>query len=166
MWVRSEYAGELAVLMTWLSALLPWSVTLIADEDLTGIFFWFLPINFLFTPGVELPGDRPLWIWDFLGFSVYPGEVYVTYFWLAGTAVFLVAFGFSLAYYFDEKRVESLRFDPVRLLGTLLLASAALLAVASVLLWQNHAGITVPIGVLFQFTFGIILLKTEQVESE
>lgn len=164
MWVRSEYAGELAVLLTWLSAVSPWAVTVISEGGLTGIFLWFLPVNFLFTPGIELPGERPLWIWDFLEFAVYPGEQYVTYLWLVGAAVFTVAFAVSVAYYADERRLEALAVDPVRVLGALLLCSGILLGAAFVDLWQHHAGITIPVGLLFQLIFGIVLLNTERVE--
>lgn len=162
MWVRSEYAGELAVLMTWLSALAPWAVTWISD--LPGIFFWFHPVNLLFTPGVDLPGDRPLWVWEFLGFAVYSGETFVTYFWLAGSAIVCVALVYSLVYYLKTERVESLGYDPVRVLGVLLLGSGLLLTAAFVILFQNHAGTTVPVGATFQIVFGIILLKTERIE--
>lgn len=164
MWVRSEYAGELAVLMTWLCGLTPWAITWISDGDFNGIFFWFHPVNFLFTPGIELPGERPLWVWEFLGFAVFQNEVFVTYFWLLGTMLFGSAFVFSLVYYLDESRVESLRIDPIRVLGILLFASGISLGVAFSVLWQNHAGLTIPIGVVIQLAFGAILLKTERVD--
>ncbi|WP_336326168.1 DUF7549 family protein [Halovenus sp. HT40] len=164
MWVRSEYAGELAVLSTWLCAISPWAVTWVAREEASGYFFWFHILNLLFVPEIELPGSRPLWVWGFLDFPVYTGETYVSYLWLAGTAVFTVALGLSIAYYLDEDRIQSLDIDPVKTLGGLLLASAILLAGAYVLLVQHHIGTTLPVGVAFQFIFGIVLLRTERLE--
>lgn len=166
MWVRSEYAGELAVLSTWLCGLAPWAVTWIAREEATGYFFWFHAINLLFTPGIDIPGSRPLWAWGFLDFPVYTGETYVTYLWLAGTAVFLVGLSFSIAYYLDEEQIQSLPVDPVRTLGGLLLASGLLLAGAYALLVQNHLGTTLPVGIVFQLLLGSVLLRTERVQRE
>lgn len=164
MWVRSEYAGELAVLLTWLCGLAPWAVTWISGEDASGFFLWFHPGNFLFTPGLDLPGERPFWVWEFLDFPVYNGETYVSILWLAGWLLFLVAIVLSVVYYFREQQVESLPLDPVRTLGALLLGSGLLLGGAFVLLFQHHLGTTVPVGVCFHLLFGAILLKTERVE--
>lgn len=169
MWVRSEYAGELAVLSTWLCAVAPWAVTWVARAEASGYFFWFHPFNLFFLPGIDLDGllgSRPLWVWDFLDFPVYTGETYVTYLWLAGTAVFAVAFGLSVAYYLDEDRIQSLSLDPVKTLGALLLTSGLLLAGAYVLLVQNHLGTTLPVGLAFQFILGAVLLRTERIEGE
>jgi hypothetical protein len=163
MWVRSEYAGELAVLSTWLCAISPWAVTWVSQENASGYFFWFHTLNLLFVPGIEIPGSRPLWVWGFLDFPLYSGEAYATYLWLAGTVVFTVALGFSVAYYLDEDRIQSLAVDPVKTLGALLLASGILLAGAYVLLVQNHIGTTLPVGVAFQCIFGVVLLRTERI---
>jgi uncharacterized protein (TIGR04206 family) len=162
MWVRTEYAGELAVLSTWLCALVPWSVTVILD-DLTAVFFWFTPLNFLFTPGTDIPGGRPVWLWDFLDFPVYNGETYVTYLWLCGAALIAVAVAFSLVYYIDESRVTNRRFDPVRVLGSLLLAAGFAYLGAFWLLFQHHSGVTLPVGTLLLLVFGVVLLQTERV---
>jgi hypothetical protein len=173
MWVRSEYAGELAVLSTWLCSLLPWAVTYGEAEVLaqkTSVWiFWFLPRRFLFLPSIEFESGSgvPNWVWEFLTSEIglYGGETYAALFWAGGTLFFLGALVFSLLYYFAEERIESLRFDPVRVLGTLLLASGLLLGVTFLGLWQNHPGITLPVGVLFQFVFGVLLLKTERVDQ-
>jgi uncharacterized protein (TIGR04206 family) len=166
MWVRSKYAGELAVLSTWLCGLAPWSVTVIAREAATGYFFWFHAFNLLFTPGFDVPGGRPLWVWGFLDFPIYRGETTVTYLWLAGAAVFAVALALSVAYYVDEQRVESMRVDPVRTLGGLLVASGLLLGGAYVLMFQNLLGTSVPVGILLQLVFGVVLVQTERVNRD
>jgi uncharacterized protein (TIGR04206 family) len=166
MWVRSEYAGELAVLSTWLCGLAPWAVTWVAGEEASGYFFWFHPFNLLFLRGIDLPGTRPLWTWAFLDFPLYPGESYVTYLWLGGMVVFAVALGLSIVYYLDEDRVQSLPVDPVRTLGGLLVASGFLLAGAYVLLVQHHLGTTLPVGLCLQLILGVVLLQTERVERD
>lgn len=166
MWVRSEYAGELAVLSTWLCAVAPWAVTWATGEEISGYFFWFHPLNLLFISGVDLRGERPLWVWDFLDFSLYPGETYVTYFWLGGAALFAVALGFSIVYYFDEDQIQSLPVDPVRTLGGLLVASGLVLVGAYALLVQNHSGTTLPLGLGLQLLLGVILLQTERIDRE
>lgn len=164
MWVRSEYAGPFAVLSTWLCGLAPWSITWLSGSDVSGFLFWFHPVNFLFTIGAEIPGERPLWVWQFLDFPVYVGETYVTILWLAGSTVYLGALLFSIAYYLQEQRVERLPVDPVRTLGGLLLGSGLLLAGAYALLVSNHAGLSVPVGILLHIVFGITLVRAEQVE--
>jgi len=168
MWVRSKYAGELAVLSTWLCGLMPWSVTVLSSQGFTAIFLWLLPGNFLFTPGVSLPDqfERPFWVWNLRDFPLYIGETFVTYFWLAGAAVFALALAFSVLYYVADERVESFRLDPVRTLGGSLLVSGLCFVVAFALLWRNHEGITIPVGVLFLLVFGAVLLRTERVPVE
>ncbi len=166
MWVRSEYAGELAVVSTWLCGLAPWAVTWIAREEATGYFFWFHVFNLLFTPGIDVPGERPTWVWGFLDFPIYVGETYVTVLWLAGTLVFAVAFALSVAYYVDEQQVQSMPVDPVRTLGGLLTASGLLLGGAYVLLFQNLLGTTIPVGLLLQLILGVVLVQTERVERD
>jgi len=165
MWVRSEYAGELAVLSTWLLGFMPWTVTVLTDRELTAFFLWFLPGNFLFTPGVGLPGERPFWVWRMPAFFAGRGEVYASYAWVAGAAVFLAALAFSLLYYVDEERVEAWRFDPVRALGAALLVTGLCCTAAFGLLWRFHAGVHLPVGVLFQLAFGAVLLRTERLPS-
>ncbi len=166
MWVRSEYAGELAVLSTWLCGLVPWAVTWGAIRESTIYFFWFHAINLLFTPGIDLPGSRPVWVWGFLDFPIYNGETDATILWLAGTAVFAVAFALSVAYYADEERVQSMAVDPVRALGGLLTVSGLLLGGAYVLLVQNLPGTTIPVGLLLQLVLGVVLIQTERVERD
>jgi len=174
MWVRSEYAGELAVLSTWLCGLLPWAVTygraeILARETSVWIF-WFLPRRFLFLPGIDIEGAGtvPNWVWEFptSEIGLYGGETYAAVFWVGGTGIYLLALGFSLLYYLREDRVEAMRFDPVRTLGALLIFSGGSLAVTFLGLWRNHPGITLPVGILFQGVLGAVLLRTKRVERE
>jgi len=165
MWVRSEYAGELAVLSTWLCALLPWSVSFGRFEGASVFFFWFLPGNFVFAPGIDGDLERPFWAFNFPGFVTQDWETAMVWLWLAGLAIFLSAFAVSLLYYADEESVESWRVDPVRVLGGLLLGSGAVLGGAFLLLWQNQPGTSMPIGTLFLLMFGAVLLRTERVEA-
>lgn len=170
MWVRSEYAGELAVLSTWLCALSPWALTVGRPDTLptTVWIFWFHPRRFLFLPGLELPGFSPPspWVWEAGREGLYVGLTYAGWFWIVGSAVLGVAFALSVVYYFREEQVEQSRIDPVRTLGVLLVASGAALAFVFAALWQNHPGITVPIGVVFQFVLGTILIQTERIEGK
>ncbi|MEF8813961.1 MAG: TIGR04206 family protein [Halovenus sp.] len=165
MWVRSEYAGELSVLSTWLCALLPWSVSFGQFQEASVFFFWFLPGNFVFAPGIEGELERPFWAWDFPGFVTQDWETTMVWLWLAGLAVFLCALAVSLLYYFDEEGVESWRIDPVRVLGGLLLGSGVILGGAFLLLFQNQPGTSLPVGTLFLLVFGVVLLQTERVEA-
>jgi len=220
MWARSEYAGELAVLSTWLCALLPWSATLFAPQGITALTFRFLPLRLLYIFGAELPGERPLlFVWQVPGFVATPGETLAAAAWLAGSAAFLVPLGVSVVYYRREKSVERrvdgrltlglaaasaavglavgvaagvsgavlallavaalaplaaalvdyrrregrTYDDPVRTLGLLLLVAGLMLTVAVWQHWQATAGTTVPVGVLFQLGFGVVLLRIERV---
>ena len=226
MWARSEYAGELAVLSTWLCALLPWSVTMFSPQGITALTFRFLPLRLLYILGAELPGERPLlFVWQVPGFVATPGETLAATAWLAGSVAFLAPLGLSIAYYLREARLEReftprLTFglvaasaglvlaaaltvglsgntlvllaaaavtpvaagladhrvhrdrgegrnrsygDPVRALGLLLLVAGLALLVPLWEHWQATAGTTVPVGVLFQLGFGLILLRIERV---
>jgi len=164
MWVRSEYAGELAVLSTWLSTLLPWSVTLFDRAGIVAVYIRFLPGRFLYIFGADLPGEeRPfLFVWEVPGFVATQGETWAAYAALAGALVFLLPLGLSVAYYAREARVEAL-LDPVRTLGWLLVTSGLVFGAAFALLWRFQGGTTVPVGALFQIALGVVLLKTERI---
>jgi uncharacterized protein (TIGR04206 family) len=168
MWVKSEYAGALAVFSTWVCGLLPWSVTFFQRElesgvSVTAIWIRFLPGRFLYVFGLGFPGDSPYrWAWEVPGFVATRGETLASYVWLAGAAVFAVAFLVSLLYYADEKRVEAWRVDPVCLLGWLLGLTGAVLLGAVALLWRFQGGVAIPVGVLFQLGLGAVLLRVDR----
>lgn len=130
MWARSEYAGELAVLSTWLCALLPWSVTLFSPQGLTALTFRFLPLRLLYIFGAELRGERPLlFVWQVPGFVATPGETLAAVAWLAGSTAFLVPLGLSLVYYLREDRVER-RFTAGLTFGLVAASAGFVLAAA------------------------------------
>ncbi len=130
MWARSEYAGELAVLSTWLCALLPWSVTVLSPQGITALTFRFLPLRLLYILGAELPGERPLlFVWQVPGFAGRPGETLAATAWLAGSVAVLVPLGLSIVYYLREARLER-EFTP-RLTFGLVAASAGLVLAAA-----------------------------------
>lgn len=163
MWVKAEYAGEVAVLSTWLCGLLPWSVSLLQVQNVTAIWFRFHPGRFLYVFGVVERGGSPWnWVWEVPGFVASRGEALASYAWIGGVAVFLVALALSVAYYLDEERVEAGRVDPVRALGGLLVASGVALLAASGLLFQHQAGTTVPVGTVIQLGLGAVLLRVER----
>ncbi|MFT4923048.1 MAG: hypothetical protein ACI8XM_002270 [Haloarculaceae archaeon] len=167
MWVRSEYAGELAVLSTWLAALLPWSVTVfqpdVGQADLTAVWIRFLPGRFLYVFGLGFSEESPYrWVWEVPGFVATSGETLGSYVWLAGVAVFVVALGISIVYYLDEERAEAWRFDPVNLLGGLLAVAGGVLLVATGVYGLSQGGIVFPIGAIFQVGFGVLLLRVDR----
>jgi hypothetical protein len=168
MWVTSEHAGALAVVSTWVCALLPWSVTLFREElepgvGVVAVWIRFLPGRLLYIFGVGVGDESPYrWVWEVPGFVATRGETLAGYLWLAGAAVFGVVFLVSLLYYARETWVESWPVDPVRFLGSLLVVSGLLLSGAVAVLWRFQAGIVVPVGVLFQLGLGGVLLQVDR----
>ncbi|WP_284014235.1 DUF7549 family protein [Halobaculum litoreum] len=174
-WVRSEYAGELAVLSTWAAALLPWNVFYGAVAGGTVLFvrFPFLQVRYAFglpflrATSVSTPVSAYLLQ---SGTSVRPAYGL----WLAGAAVYLAAFAIAVYYYREEARVEAWPVDPVRLLGALLVVAALLFVGASVLFPERFFGVAVgvggglpgvslPVGALVQLLLGAVLLRAERV---
>jgi len=165
MWVRSEYAGELAVLLTWLSALLPWNVTYssgIGSGALLFVRFPLLQIRYTF----GLPIARGTKIVDPLSAIAFQrGQALelVYQVWAVGAAVFAVAIVVSILYYRNESWAESWPVDPVRLLGALLFGTGAVFAGATyLLLSRGFPGVPIPIGVVFLLLFGGLLLTVDR----
>jgi len=171
-WVRSEYAGELAVLLTWASLLLPWSVSVTSREGIHLVVVRFVPVAFRFLFGVRLRGGEVpvLPVWAAPGFPRSAAVALANTVWLAAVAVHAVAVVASVAYYLREDAVEhrlaallgQRAGDPVRLLGALLGLAGLGLFGAFALLWRSYAGLTVPIGALLVVVFGAILLRVER----
>ncbi|WP_336003101.1 DUF7549 family protein [Halorientalis halophila] len=179
-WVKSAYAEELAVLAAWLSALLPWSISVSLGEiqggSLIEFHFPFLLIRVLF--GIEVPGPNPLVMfpWEAIGFySEAPGPLPFAA-WTVGAAVIGLAVLLSLGMYAFEDRFETSRLDPVRVMGGLLLVAALFHTAASALLQfgglpiegvatDSFPGLLVPVGVVFQFAFAYTLLRVDRVDD-
>lgn len=178
-WVRSEYAGELAVLSTWVTALVPWSIhyaPLSGGASLLYVRFPLLQVRYVFglslIRGSQVGLPVPAGVVDVEGFLVSaiafqdnPGLTDAYWLWAGAAAVYLLALAVSLLYYRDEERVEGWRVDPVRLLGGLLVGTAGLLGVASYVAWTADRalpGVPVPIGVLIVGLLGGVLLTAER----
>jgi hypothetical protein len=180
-WVKSELAEELAVVAAWLSALIPWSVSVALGSIAGGgtliqLNFPFFLVRFLFN--IELPGDNvlllsPVGAIDYYGAAPGPVPFQV---WTVAAGVLVLAVVLSLGMYFFEERFQAARIDPVRLMGGLLLLSALLLSISSVLLKfsglpieaissSTFPGLLLPIGVVFQYAFAYTLLRVERVDE-
>jgi len=195
MWVRSRYAGELAVLSAWISVLLPWNITYQGSappDGLGAVYFFrfaFFEIQFRRPWVFEINGEvteatEPLEL-TYAGSQLF-GNIFVTsppssisfyddalaqasMLWLGAAAMFAAAFVLGLALYFREEAVaERLPVSEVRLMGVLLVVGAAGTAAASVLFFRTDAtsGIPIPVGVLVVGALGAVLLRTEKIEGE
>jgi uncharacterized protein (TIGR04206 family) len=183
MWVKSEYAGELAVVSAWLAALIPWNVhhsTFGSLGSTLFVRFPFLQIQYswLFVEdapgfsqtGVELFGTG-IWVADPVTTLLSPGGVSrnipeANVLWLVGAAILAAAFALSLALYSGEQRVESLfPVDPVRLMGGLLGAGALAFAAATWRLWSSLPGLPLPIGVAVVVLLAITLLTVDRTDT-
>jgi uncharacterized protein (TIGR04206 family) len=168
-WVRSEYAGEFAVLSAWASALIPWSVSFASQGGVTLVVLRFPLLMLQFVLGAQLHGgERPfLPVWSAFAFPASEAVARAYLVWLGGAAVFGLALLLSVVYYATDERLEArLPVDPVRLMGGLLFATAVVLSAATVMLWGSFLGGSVPVGVVFLYAFGYLLLTVERQEDE
>jgi hypothetical protein len=191
-WVKSEYAGELAVVSAWLSMVLPWNVvyhpsvpTQPLESTITIVRLSLFELQFRAPVVIEIDGRRtsPDGVMD----QLYPGinvlaDVYVatplgavsTYdgfmqlgsvAWLVAAGALLVAFAVSIALYRDEEGfTERSSVDPVRLVGGLLGAAAVAGATASAFyfLGRDLGGIPIPVGVLIIGALSVALLRVDR----
>lgn len=177
-WVRSEYAGELAVLSTWVAALLPWNIHYAPlSEGASVLFVRFPLLQVRYVSGLPvrtmqlgLPVPAPLadssgLVVSVIAFQDHAGLTTAYWAWAAGAALYLVALGVSAAYFSDQERVEAWPVDPVKLLGGLLLAVAAALGLASYLTFTAAAfpGVPLPVGVVLVALLGSVLVGAERV---
>ncbi len=165
MWVRSEYAGELAVLSTWVCALLPWSFTYASRGGLRLIRIHFLYIFFQFAPGSSLGGflDGYMFLHQAPTFADNPTVTFGYQLWILGGLLFLLPLGVSITYYLQEARLERhAPIDPVRIIGGLLGLAAIPLAGATYFVASGAQGYTIPIGVIFMIVLGGLLLIVER----
>ena len=165
MWVRSEYAGELAVLLTWLSALIPWNVSYAANPSGAAVLFVRFPlaqVRYVFGLSIArgIVVSDPLSALAFQRGSPIAAAYRV---WAMGAAVFAVALVVSVVYYRREAWAESWPVDPVRLLGALLLGTGLVFAGATyLLLSRGFSGLPIPLGVVFLLLFGGLLLTVDR----
>ncbi|MFQ3319544.1 MAG: hypothetical protein ACI8UR_000775 [Natronomonas sp.] len=164
MWVRSEYAGELAVLSAWLCALLPWGISYASNGDARLFRIHFIYLFLQFIPGIEIAQYNPLvLLHQAPGFPDNTDVALGYQIWIVGAAVFSLALVLSIAYYvYEEDLEERLPVDPVRLMGVLLIASAVPFTATVYLLTTGFAGVTVPVGILFMYVLGGLLLTVER----
>jgi len=172
-WVKSEYAEELAVLLTWLSALLPWSISygtfaVTSSQDLTLVILRFPFVAIRYQLGVQLLSGTD--VKTPVGFreevvnagggtlAQLPGYDL----WLVGVGLLAVALVVSFLMYFEVDALDAVPVDPVRLQGALLLALSLALLGSSAYLFTTQAALFVPFGVLLQLAFGVILLRAER----
>jgi hypothetical protein len=165
MWVRSEYAGELAVLSAWLTALLPWNVSYVGDVLGGSALFVRFPlfqIRFLFDTAFG-PPVRFLTLQDALGLQRGNPIELAYQLWAVGAVVVVLAVAFSVVYYLAEDRLDASTVDPVRLMGGLLALGGVVFAVVVVLLQtRGFGGIPVPVGVVLLFALAGSLLGVER----
>jgi len=195
MWVRSEYASELAVLSAWIAVLLPWNIAYQPnappEEQASVYFFRFALFELQFRrPWVfEINGDvtvamEPLDI-TYGGTNIF-GNIYgmlptsaatfhdgtmgqASLLWAVAALAFVVAFALSLALYFREEAVaEKLPVSEVRLMGGLLGVGAVGTVGASALYLtaRDSTGIPIPVGALVVAVLAVVLLQTEEVDPD
>jgi len=164
-WVRAEYAGALAVVSTWLAALVPWNLTYstgVSGGAVLFVRFPFFQIRYAF--GVPLA--RRVAVSDPLSAAAFQAgqSIQVAYHvWAIGAGVVAVAVAVATVYYRYEDAVESGPVDPVRLLGGLLGLSGVVLAVSTFLLaTRGFPGAPIPVGVALLLVLGGMLLTVDR----
>lgn len=167
-WVRTEYAGELAVVAAWVSALLPWSVSVASQGGISFVVVRWPLFVFQFLFGVDLgTAEQPfLTVAQMPAQAANPTNLQAYHAWLAAGVLVGLAVALSLVYYARESRVEAGPVDPVRLMGVLLTLAGALLVGSTVLLWRGYFGTTVPVGALIVLALGALLVRVERAGDE
>lgn len=166
-WVKSEYAGELAVLATWIVALLPWSVSSLSirflDRPVQVVVVRFVYVRFQYIFGISFGDQERILLWFFDAPAYNPPELSLgSWLWVLGALVFTVPLALSVVYYLAEARLEErLPVDPVRLQGGLLAVAGAVLTAAAVAVWTGQQT-TIPIGGPFALLFGYLLLTVDR----
>ncbi|SEH41092.1 hypothetical protein SAMN05192561_101733 [Halopenitus malekzadehii] len=168
-WVRSEYAGELAVVSAWLAALIPWNLTYASIPGYGTILYLrypFLEVQYLVGWTID---DRSFFLHSIpAALRNQAGQVVADAYlaWAAGSTLIAVAVLTAIAYYLAEERVENGPVDPVRLIGGLLLAAGiVLLAATYLLVTLGVPGIPLPVGTLLLGALGAILLLADRRED-
>jgi hypothetical protein len=176
-WVKSEYAGELAVVSAWIAALLPWYSSYVPEIDgLPGsvlfLRFPFAQIRFTFdVPLADAVDFRtPMGIVFQRADTLESGAIEIAYWvWYVGAALVAIAVLFSFAMYLDYDRLlEELPVHPVRIMGGLLTGAAAVLAVSTALFYRHRVfdEYPVPVGLVLLFVLGTSLLRVELLDAD
>ena len=164
-WVRSEYAGELAVVSAWLSVLLPWNITYSTLSGIGSVLFVRFPF-FQIRYAFGIPLAERVAVTTPLGARAYQeGHSIATAYtaWAVGAAVVAAAVALSVLLYRYEERFEASSFDAVRLMGGLLALAGVVLSVATWLLWtRGFPGVPIPVGVAFLYLLGGVLLAARR----
>jgi len=162
-WVKSEYAGEFAVLSTWLVGLAPWSASVFSISGLSVVALRFLPFRLQYIFGATLQGERPfIWAWEVAGFQP-PALTTAGHLGMAAFAVYALPFWLSVVYYFEEERVEAaLPVDSVRLFGGLVGVVAVLELAAAALFVSRFPGTTIPVGGVLAAVLAYLLLTVDR----
>lgn len=191
-WVRSEYAGEFAVISAWIAMVLPWNIvyhpsvpTNPLESSIAIVRLSIVEIQFRFPAVIEINGETSsaagvldqLFAGTHLVSDAFvatpPGAIshYDGYLqlgsvaWMLGALALLCSFAVSVAFYLREDALlERSPADPVRLIGGLLAVATVATAAASVLyfLERNVAGIPIPIGVVVMGALATALLRVER----
>ena len=170
MWVRSEYAGELAVLATWLTALLPWSVSFISrtpagmDTGFTVLNIRFVLFQFHYLYGISF-GEQSLgnvvqFVLQLPAFVPDKQEL-ETWLWVGAAALYATLLALSFVYYAREDwLVERVPLDLVRVFGAAFAVLALAFTAATAMFSQHQT--TIPIGALFMWVFAVVLFRVER----
>jgi uncharacterized protein (TIGR04206 family) len=162
-WVKSEYAGEVAVLATWLGAFLPWSVGWlgISGVQVVSLRFPLARIQYIF--GATVPGEKPfLWAWEVPAFAGSPELTLAAQLGLIGGEVYLVALLVSVVFYVAEEWLMAQPVDPVRLLAALLSIVGLALTGAGFMLVRYDASTVIPIGGPLMLALGALLATADR----
>lgn len=166
-WVDAEYAGELAVLSTWIVALLPWSTSVISlrlgNRDVTVVIIRFLYVRLQYVFGVSFGSqERPVLLFTDAPAFNPDALALASWLWVAAAVVSLVPVALSVAYYAREDAFEaSIPVDPVRAQGVLLGLVGGLLFASTAYFFAGQR-VTVPVGALFALVFAFVLVTVER----
>ena len=167
MWVRSEYAGELAVISAWVAVLLPWNVSVsqrVFDGRFLSVRFPLFEIQYGW--GFAIPELNGIALHSIpAAIRLQAGESVAVAYWVWGgaAAVVITAALVGVAYYLREETVESGPVDPVRLVGGLLVLSGGLFAAATYLRFRfGIPEYPVPVGTVILIVLGVVLLRVDR----
>jgi hypothetical protein len=153
-WINSDYVEEFAVLTTWLSLLIPWSVgraTSPGGAQLYVMRFPLFGVQSLIGTG-PLDNTRVMTPW---GFYVFQNEQYVGHLlWVGAALLFLAMFAVSVLMYMEHDVVDRLPGNGVPVIGAMMLL-LAIVYTGTVVQLQSEA-VTDPLGWAFGVPIGLV----------